>query len=164
MMLNTTGTIRFDLARRTNHDGGQLDTGSACGKRARMIDVTLTRSAPAQIERVFDAMTDHRGIVEYMWWCRRSMLDREGSPAPNGVGAIRRLVAIGPPFIEQIVEYERPTRWAYTVLSGAPIRDHLGTIKLREIGTGTEVSWHLRATLKIPGIDTLMRPVFKQFI
>jgi hypothetical protein len=109
-------------------------------------------------------MTDHRGIADYMWWCRRSTLDREGTPAPNGVGAIRRLVAIGSPFVEEIVEYERPTRYAYTVLSGAPIRDHLGTIVLREVDTGTEVSWHLRAALKIPGVDRLMLPVFKKFI
>lgn len=129
-----------------------------------MIEFTLTQSSTASIETVFDAMTNHRGVADYMWWCRRSTLDREGTPAPNGVGAIRRLTSIGTTFVEEIVEYERPTRWAYTVLSGAPIRDHLATIELREVGTGTEISWHLRATLKIPGIDRLMLPVFKRFI
>lgn len=129
-----------------------------------MIEFTLTRTSTASIEAVFDAMTDHRGIADYMWWCRRSTLDREGTPAPNGVGATRRLVAIGTTFVEEIVDYERPTRWAYTVLSGAPIRDHLSTIELREVGTGTKVSWHLRVTLKIPGIDRLMLPVLKKFI
>jgi uncharacterized protein YndB with AHSA1/START domain len=129
-----------------------------------MIECTVTRVSTAPIGAVFDAMTDHRAIAGYMWWCRRSTLDREGAPAPNGVGAIRRLASIGTTFVEEIVDYERPTRWAYTVLSGAPIRDHLGTIELRETGTGTEVSWHLRATLKIPGIDRLMLPVFKKFI
>jgi hypothetical protein len=29
---------------------------------------------------------------------------------------------------------------------------------------GTEVSWHLRSTLKIPGVDRLMLPVFKKVI
>lgn len=129
-----------------------------------MIEFTLTRSSTASIETVFDAITDHRGIADYMWWCRRSTLDSEGIPAPNGVGAIRRLASLGTAFVEQIVEYERPTRWAYSVLSGAPIRDHLGTIELREVGASTEVSWHLRATLKIPGIDRMMLPMFKKFI
>ena len=129
-----------------------------------MIDFTLTRSSTSSIGTVFDAMTDHRGVAGYMWWCRRSTLDREGTPAPNGVGAVRRLASIGTTFVEEIVDYERPTRWAYTVLSGAPVRDHLGTIELRGVDTGTEVSWHLRATLKIPGIDRLMLPGFKMFI
>jgi hypothetical protein len=43
------------------------------------------------------------------------------------------------------------------MLSGAPARDHIGTIELREAGTGTEVSWHLRSTLKIPGVDELVK-------
>ena len=55
------------------------------------------------------------------------------------------------PFVEEIVEYQRPTRYAYKMLSGAPTRDHVGTVELRETDAGTEVSWHLRSTLKIPG-------------
>ena len=129
-----------------------------------MIEFTLTRTSTAAIETVFDAMTDHRGIADDVRLFRRGTLDREGIPAPNGVGAIRRLVAIGPPFIEEIMEYERPTRYAYKMLSGAPTRDHIGTIELREVGTGTEVSWHLRSTLKIPGVDRLMLPAFKKVI
>jgi hypothetical protein len=129
-----------------------------------MIEFTLKRTSMASIETVFDAMTDHRGIADYVWACRRSTLDREGTPAPNGVGAIRRLEAIGPPFVEEIIEYQRPTRYAYKMLSGAPTRDHIGTIELREANVGTEVSWHLRSTLKIPRVDRLMLPVFKKVI
>ena len=131
-----------------------------------MSDFTLTRASTASIETVFDTMTDHRALADHVWLFRRSTLERKGTPAPNGVGAVRRLVAIGwaGTFIEEIVEYQRPTRWAYTLLSGAPIRDHLGTIDLREAGAGTEVSWHLRGTLKVPGVNRLMQPMFKAFI
>jgi hypothetical protein len=51
-----------------------------------------------------------------------------------------------------------------TRCSGAPTRNHIGTILLREADTGTEVSWHLRSTLKIPGVDWMMLPVFKKVI
>jgi uncharacterized protein YndB with AHSA1/START domain len=129
-----------------------------------LIEFTLTRTSTAPIETVFDAMTDHRGIANYVWACRRSTLDREGTPAPNGVGAVRRLQVVGPPFVEEIIEYQRPTRYAYKMLSGAPTRDHVGTVELRETAAGTEVSWHLRSTLKIPGVDRVMLPVFKKVI
>ncbi|OBA71707.1 hypothetical protein A5641_10350 [Mycobacterium sp. 1554424.7] len=129
-----------------------------------MIEFILMRTSTASIETVFDTMTDHRAIAEYVWACRRSTLDREGSPAPNGVGAIRRLMVIGPPFVEEIIEYERPNGYAYKMLSGAPTRDHIGRIKLRDAGARTEVSWHLQSTLKIPGVDRLMLPVFKKII
>ena len=129
-----------------------------------MTEFTLTRTTTAPIETVFDALTDHRAIADYVWALRRSTLDREGTPAPNGVGAVRRLEALGPAIVEEIIEYQRPTGYAYKMVSGAPVRDHVGTVELREVGTGTEVSWHLRSTPKIPGLDWLLSPVLKRVI
>jgi uncharacterized protein YndB with AHSA1/START domain len=129
-----------------------------------MTEFTLTRTTTASIETVFDALTDHRAIADYVWAVRRSTLDREGTPAPNGVGAVRRLEALGPAIVEEIIEYQRPTSYAYKMISGAPVRDHVGTVALREVGTGTEVSWHLRSTPKIPGLDWLLSPVLKRVI
>jgi uncharacterized protein YndB with AHSA1/START domain len=129
-----------------------------------MIEFTLTRTTTAPIETVFDAITNHRGIADHVWAVRRSTLDREGTPAPNGVGAIRRIEAVGPPIVEEIIDYQRPVRYAYKMLSGAPVRDHVGTVELRETGTGTEVSWHLQSTPKIPGADWLLQPVLKRVI
>ena len=45
----------------------------------------------------------------------------EGEPAPNGLGAIRKIVAVGPPIREEVVTFEPPSRFAYTLLSGAPV-------------------------------------------
>ncbi|HEY1843184.1 MAG TPA: SRPBCC family protein [Mycobacterium sp.] len=129
-----------------------------------MIEFTLTRATTAPIETVFDALTNHRGIANYVRAARRSTLDREGTPAPNGVGAIRRIEAFGPPIVEEIIDYQRPSRYAYKMVSGAPVRDHVGTVELREAGSGTEVSWHLRSTPKIPGLDWLLKPVLKRVI
>ncbi|MBV8178969.1 MAG: SRPBCC family protein [Mycobacterium sp.] len=126
-----------------------------------MIEFTLTRTSTAPIETVFDAITDHRRFANYVWAIRRSTLDREGTPAPNGAGAVRRLV-VGPALVEEIIDYQRPNRYAYKLVSGAPVRDHVGTIELRETGSGTEVSWHLRSTPKIPGLGVLLSPVLKK--
>ncbi|KAA8970211.1 SRPBCC family protein [Mycobacterium sp.] len=129
-----------------------------------MIEFTLTRTTAAPIETVFDALTDHRGMADYVWAVRRSTLDREGVPAPNGVGAIRRIEAVGPAFVEEIIDYRRPTGYTYTMLSGAPVRDHVGTVSLREAGAGTAVSWHLRSTPTISGLEWLLAPVMKRVI
>lgn len=129
-----------------------------------MTEFTLTRTTTAPIETVFDALTNHRGIADYVWAVRRSTLDREGVPAPNGVGAVRRIEAVGPPIVEEIIDYQRPTRYAYKMLSGAPVRDHVGTVELREAGTGTEVSWHLRSTPAIPGSNWLLSAVLHRVI
>jgi uncharacterized protein YndB with AHSA1/START domain len=128
------------------------------------VEFTLTRTTTAPIETVFDSLTNHRGIADCVWAVRRSTLDREGVPAPNGVGAVRRIEAVGPTIVEEIIDYQRPTRYAYKMLSGAPVRDHVGTVELREAGTGTEVSWHLRSTPTIPGSGWLLSAVLHRVI
>lgn len=129
-----------------------------------MIDFALERSTSASIATLFDIMTDHRKQADYVWLFQRSSLDQEGDPAPNGTGAVRRLQSFGGNFVEEILDYERPTLWSYTVRSGAPVRDHLGTVTLRETDRGTDVKWHVSARVKVPGVDWLAGPCFKQFI
>jgi hypothetical protein len=58
---------------------------------------------------------------------RTTTLDREGSPAPNGVGATRRFSVIGPAQIEEVTAYERPTRFVYELRSGLPVKELVGT-------------------------------------
>jgi hypothetical protein len=93
-------------------------------------------------------LTDHNGYAD----CtplRRVDLEREGDPPPNGVGAIRVLHAVGP-IREEVLTYEPPTRFSYRLLSGAPMRDHVGTVTLEPDGSGTRVVYALDTTPTIP--------------
>ena len=81
----------------------------------------------------------------------RSTWEREGDPAPGGVGAIRKL-GQWPLFgREEILEYSPPHHTAYTVLSGVPIRDHRAEIDLSPDGTGTVIAWRSQFVPTIPG-------------
>ena len=53
-----------------------------------------------------------------------STLEREGDPAPDGVGAIRRFGFPVYKSREQVLEFDPPTHFAYTLLSGLPLRDY----------------------------------------
>src|SRR3954464_5873604 len=82
----------------------------------------------------------------------RSEWEREGDPAPGGVGAIRRL-GRWPMFTrEQIVEYDPPLHLAYTILSGFPVRGYHADVDLHadEQG-GTAIHWSGAFEPKIPG-------------
>jgi uncharacterized protein YndB with AHSA1/START domain len=116
---------------------------------------TLTRAIQAPPETVFDVLTDHRRYAE-LTLLRKSELEREGEPAPNGVGAIRKLTAVGPPMREEVVAYERPERFSYKVLSGLPVRDHLGTVSLEADGAGTKMTYALRTTPTLPLVGGLV--------
>ena len=52
----------------------------------------------------------------------------QGEPAPDGVGAIRVIRSARPALREEVVAYRRPSRSLVHGLSGAPIRDHMGTV------------------------------------
>jgi uncharacterized protein YndB with AHSA1/START domain len=116
-----------------------------------MASFTLISVVKAPIETVFDVLTDHRGYAGFTP-LRVVKQEQEGVPAPNGVGAIRALHAIGPPIREQVTEYERPTRFVYKMISGAPVRDHVGTVELASEGDATRMVYRVDTFPKLPAI------------
>ena len=106
-------------------------------------------------ELVFDVFTDPRRSAE-ITPMRRSLLERQGEPAPNGVGAIRALHSVGPPLREEMIAYERPRRFAYRVLSGIPVRDHVGTVELTPDGARTKVVYAIRTFPTLPFVGAVI--------
>jgi uncharacterized protein YndB with AHSA1/START domain len=126
-----------------------------------MASFTLVREIKAPPEIVFDALTDHQRYAE-LTPLRKSVLERPGEPAPNGVGSIRVLTAVGPPLREETIVYERPSRFSYKVLSGLPVRDHVGTVSLEPSEGGTTVTYALRTTPTVPVAGGVVVAVVKQ--
>jgi uncharacterized protein YndB with AHSA1/START domain len=114
-----------------------------------MASFTLTREIAAPPETVFEVLTDHRRYAEISP-VRSSELEREGDPSPNGVGAIRVLTSLGPTFREEVIAYEPPRRFSYKLLSGIPVRDHVGTVELVPEGGGTKVVYAVRTFPTLP--------------
>jgi uncharacterized protein YndB with AHSA1/START domain len=120
-----------------------------------MASFTYVRQVDAPPETVFDVLTDHRRYPE-ITALRKAELEREGDPEPNGLGAIRVLTVAGPPMREEVIAYERPFRFAYKILSGLPVRDHVGTVEMQSKDGGTEIVYAVKTTPTIP----LAAPVF----
>lgn len=129
-----------------------------------MASFRYVRQVAAPPEVVFDVLTDHRRYTE-ITPLRRAELEREGEPAPNGLGAIRVLSALpGPPMREEIIGYERPSRFSYKVLSGLPVRDHVGTVELSPVDGGTEITYALKTTPTIPLAGPVFMAILKKAI
>jgi uncharacterized protein YndB with AHSA1/START domain len=118
----------------------------------------VTGHSSASPERVFDVLADAAGwsrwagpMVVKSWW------EREGTPAPGGVGAIRALGTKRVGSREEIVAYDRPTHLAYTILSGLPVRDYRADVRLSPDGTGTRIEWSGSFTPKLPGTAGILR-------
>jgi hypothetical protein len=128
-----------------------------------MASFTLTREIGAPPETVFAVLTDHRKYSD-LTPLRKSVLEREGEPAPNGLGAIRKLSAIGPPLREEVIAYEPDGRFSYKLLSGLPVRDHVGTVELTAGGSGTKMVYAVRTQPTVPVVGTVVVAVVKQAV
>jgi uncharacterized protein YndB with AHSA1/START domain len=125
-----------------------------------MASFTFERQVAASPEIVFEVLTDHRGYAR-ITTLRKSVLEREGEPAPNGVGAIRKLSVVGPPLREEVLAFEPGKRFSYTLLSGLPVRDHVGTVELTAEGGGTKVVYAVRTTPTVPLAGAVVVAVIK---
>jgi len=128
-----------------------------------MASFTFTREIAAPAEVVFEVLTDHRRYSE-LTPLRKSELEREGEADPNGVGAIRKLTVVGPPMREEVIAYEAPSRFSYTVLSGLPVRDHVGTVELTPSGSGTKMVYAVRTQPTLPVVGPVVVAAVKQAI
>ena len=129
-----------------------------------MASFTYERQVAAPPETVFAVLTEHHLYAE-ITPMRKSLLEREGEPAPNGVGAIRVLTSVGPPLREEVVAYEPPTRFSYKLLSGAPVRDHVGTVEMTPQANGTtRVVYAVHTTPTLPLVGAAVVAVVKQAI
>jgi uncharacterized protein YndB with AHSA1/START domain len=116
----------------------------------------LFARSPAPVEAVWRRLADGRTWSEWNAF-GTSELEREGTPEPDGVGAIRRL-GQGPIVSrEQILEFDPPRHLAYTILSGVPVRDYRADVELSADGSGTLISWRARFEPAIPGTGRVMR-------
>jgi len=128
-----------------------------------MASFRYVRQVAAPPETVFDVLTDHRRYTE-ITSLRKAELEREGEPEPNGLGAIRVLTVAGPPMREEVIGYERPSRFSYKILSGLPVRDHVGTVELSPKDGGTEVTYAVKTTPTIPLAGPVFMAVLKKAI
>ena len=128
-----------------------------------MASFAYVRQVAAPPETVFDVLTDHRRYTE-ITPLRRAELEREGEPAPNGIGAIRVLRVAGPPMREEVLAYERPYRFSYKLLSGLPVRDHVGTVELQPTEGGTEITYAVKTTPTIPLAGPVFMAILKKAI
>ena len=129
----------------------------------RRYEVTARSDAPP--ERVFALLDDATSwrrwagpLVAHASW------EREGEPAPGGVGAIRK-VGRWPMFgREQVLVSEPPSHHAYTTLSGNPVRGYRADVALTPDGAGTLITWSATFEPRIPGTGRLLEGFYRRLI
>jgi Polyketide cyclase / dehydrase and lipid transport len=106
-----------------------------------MSEFVVESTVKARPGTVFDVYTDHRDYANLVGLVRAAELEREGEPPPNGLGAIRRLHLVGATVREEVTGYERPYRYSYRMLSGAPVDQYTSAVTFTPTDHGTAVAY-----------------------
>jgi hypothetical protein len=51
---------------------------------------------------------------------------------------------------EEVLVFDRPRQFSYSLFAGLPLRDHLGTVALEPSAGGTSVTYTVRAIPTVP--------------
>jgi len=122
-----------------------------------MQHVEVERTIAAPIEKVWSRYTDH---VSWTEWAGMGKvhLEREGTPAPNGVGCVRVISSGGVKVFEEVLSFAAPQRMTYRVVRGGlPIRKHLGEVVFASQGNATKITWRCEFESRIPGLGLPFR-------
>lgn len=110
--------------------------------------VRAQAESAAPIETVWQLLST---VDTWPTWSRHKLarLERDGSPTPDEVGAIR-ILGLDPAKPsrtnrEEVVAFDAPTHFAYTLLSGQPLDDYRSDVTLTVLpGVGTRITWESR--------------------
>jgi uncharacterized protein YndB with AHSA1/START domain len=123
--------------------------------------IRVERRLDAPPDAVFEIVSDHARYDRFDG-IRRAELHMQGSPHPNGVGAVR-WIWIGPlRFQEEVTAFEPAARLDYLItdVKGLPFRHEGGSIRLEPAGAGTHALWTSVFEIPIPLIGPGLDRVF----
>jgi len=125
-----------------------------------VVCIEVGRRIAAPREKVWALLAHHEGMKK--WAPVREVIRRRpGSPDPDGEGAIRTIRAYGLAMDERITAFKPGERLEYTLVEGAPIRDHAGEVVLTPDGDGTRVAWTVRFRALVPGTGWLLERMLR---
>ena len=110
------------------------------------VHVSRTIAAPAAA--IWARVSDHANTHTWVRDARVELLE-PGVPAPNGLGALRRVAFPERPLwttiVERVTAFEPGASFSYKVVRGMPgLRDHLGTVSVARLDDDRcELSWHV---------------------
>ena len=134
--------------------------------RAPVVHVAEAVIAAPQ-HAVFGAIAEPRGWADWFPGVRKASYT---TPPPFGVGTIREADVGGTRWVEELIEWEDPTRWAWTVLR-ASVPFAQAQVELFEcirVAEGTLVRWtlalepRLLARLAAPLAGRMVRRLLRQ--
>ncbi len=90
------------------------------------------------------------------------IVEKRGNPRSNGTGA-ERTITIGSVCVrERLLSVNAPQSFTYTILSGAPLKDHRAKVDFIPHGSATEIRCAVEFTPKVPWTGWIVGMITKK--
>ena len=126
---------------------------------------TYRQNVDAPRDVVFDVLADRLGYAQ-ITPLRSVKLVRSGAEDGQGVGAVHRFGLLGPlALLEEVTLVDRPERYEYRVVGGAPVREHTGVVTLAVNADGsTALEYTMHSTPSLPVPAFVVKPVLRLLV
>ena len=130
---------------------------------AKRHTIHLTATTKASPETVFNILAES---ARWPQWSGvgTAALEREGDPAPDGLGARRVFKSGRITSREEVVVFEPGRQFSYILLSGLPVSDYRADVMLEPDSSGTGITWHSEFSAKYFGSGWINRLLLARFI
>jgi uncharacterized protein YndB with AHSA1/START domain len=130
---------------------------------SRLREIDICEETTASPEIVYGLLTNASTWPQ--WTSIQAVtLERTGTPPPEGVGAIRVNHRGRVTGRDEITELVPNRRFAYTSLSGLPVRDYNAHVDVAPTATGATIRWRASFRPTIPGTGRVMQRGIERFL
>ncbi len=121
---------------------------------------TVHKTVSAPIDTVWEVLADHEGMHNWAPGIKAKVTST-GATDRNGVGAVRRIKGPlpMPAIVEEVTAFEPGRRLTYKALAGVPLRNYHGDVVLEAAGSGTAISYTVRADQRLPLVEKALTKV-----
>lgn len=126
-----------------------------------MANFTITRKLDLPSEKVWATVSDFTRAPSPAILIK---VEEKGDPESNGIGAIRHITIGLAKARERLESVDPPSSITYRMLSGAPVKEYLGTVNVIAQNGGTLINWDVKLIPKIPGIGWIIAMVIRKAV
>ncbi len=122
----------------------------------QVVEVRADSTAPP--EAVWRLLAD---VTTWTGWAGfdEAAYEREGTPPPHGVGAVRRFRSGRLRSKETVLVFDPPRQLSYDYAGSLPMKGYRADVTLSEHGGGTRITWHSEFSGRLPLSGPLLRAV-----
>jgi hypothetical protein len=125
--------------------------------------IEITRTTDASPDAVFELLLDATGWPSWSP-LGSGTVERAASDGAGAVGEIRVFRTGRVSSRERVIASERPSHFAYELLSGLPLRGYQAHVRIAPTRDGASITWRSTFRAKVPGTGWIYRRALGRFI